>query len=67
MNVVKIVLVIVFVASIMSWARDGEPGVHPAKLLPFLHGEATKYDVAGIILSGLFLWGLARLLLSRRK
>ncbi len=62
MKTVKLCLTIVIAAVVINFLRDGRL-FHIAKVLPFASGPDTVplYDWAGVIMLGIFAWGLYRL------
>ena len=61
MKALKILLVILFAALAINFARDGV-NFHIVKSIPFLGGDPiSNFDLAGIVLIGLLIWGIGRL------
>ena len=62
MKAAKIVVVILLVGGLICWARHGHEVGHIARSLPFCGGHKPGlYDLGGLALLGLALWGLSRL------
>ena len=62
MKLIKIALIVLVGASVYSFVTSGER-FHIAKTLPFCNGRQVHgaYEIGGLILLGLFIWGLCRL------
>ena len=66
MKAVKIVLVLILIAALINAVRLGQSFPLP-HVFPFLGGMApSQYDLAGIAMLLITLWGLARLRRNRR-
>ena len=62
MKTAKIIVVILIVGAVIGWARHGHDVGHIAKSLPFCGGHKPGvYDLGGLAMLGLCLWGLSRL------
>ena len=63
MRAVKCVLLLLAGFSLMNWIRGGTR-FHPAETLPFLgggHRPNALYEIAGIYLCAITVWGVMRL------
>lgn len=61
MRVIKITVVFLIAVTVLGFIRSGAD-FHIAKILPFCDGEPVSlYHWAGVIMGGIFLWGLIRL------
>lgn len=62
MKAAKIILVILVISALIGWVRGGHGPEHIARSLPFCGGHKPGlYDIGGLAVIGLLLWGLARL------
>jgi len=62
LKITKIVILLVVALALLAWLR--ESGVYDfdiRTIIPFCRGEAGLYDVGGLILCCLGLWGWVRL------
>jgi len=67
MKAAKIILVILVISALIGWVRGGHGPEHIAKTLPFCGGHRPGlYDLGGLAMLGLCLWGLARLRNARQ-
>ena len=65
MRAIKITIVLLITFVVLGFIRAGAD-FHIARILPFCDGEPVgMYAWAGLVMAGIFLWGLARL--RRRK
>ena len=61
MKAIKITIILLVTFTVLAFIRRGAD-FHIAKILPFCDGEPVSlFSWAGLIMAGLFLWGLARL------
>lgn len=62
MKAIKIIVVLIVVGTFINWARSGADWPLP-QALPFLSGQpiSALYEVAGLVMIGIGLWGLGRL------
>ncbi len=59
---VQVVLVILLIAALIGWVRNGRDVGPIARCLPFCGGHRPAfYDLGGLAMLGLGIWGLARL------
>ena len=65
MRALKITIVLLITITVIAFIRAGD-SFHIASVLPFCDGEPVNiYHWAGLVMAGIFLWGLYRL--SRRN
>lgn len=62
MKAVKITIILLIAAGVWGFITN-DSFFHIAKALPFCHGKDINplYEVAGLVIVGLFFWGLYRL------
>ena len=60
MRALKITIVLLITLTVIAFIRAGD-NFHIARVLPFCDGDINLYDWAGLIMAGIFLWGLYRL------
>lgn len=60
MRTVLVTLVVLLTLALLGWMR-ADHQFDPRRLIPFLHGEATLYDAAGLAVIVIALIGLTRL------
>ncbi len=62
MRTIKIAVILLIGGGIYRFVTSGQ-SFHIAKTLPFCSGNPVNgiYEVAGLVMIGLFLWGLYRL------
>ena len=60
MRSMLVTVVVLLTLALLGWIR-ADHQFDPRRLIPFLHGEASLYDAAGLVVIGIALWGLARL------
>ena len=68
MRVIKITLILLVASSVFAFVKSGMV-FHIAKVLPFCSGNPIvwSYEIGGLVIIGLFIWGLRRLNRNRRK
>lgn len=59
MRAMLVTIVVLLTLALLGWMRDDHQ-FDTRRLIPFLHGEATLYDAAGLVVIVIALWGLAR-------
>jgi len=62
MRIIKITLCLLIAAGVLAFVKSGRV-FHIAKVLPFCSGSPIRwpYELGGLAIIGLFIWGLARL------
>ena len=62
MKLIQLTLILLIAAAVFLFITDGDT-FHLSRVLPFCSGDGleTPYEVGGVVMLGLFLWGLYRL------
>lgn len=60
MRAIKITIVLLIAFTLLAFIRAGAD-FHIAQILPFCDGEVSNFSWAGLIMAGIFIWGLMRL------
>ena len=68
MRVIKITLILLVASSVFAFVKSGM-SFHIAKVLPFCSGNPIQggYELGGLAIIGLFIWGLYRLNRNNRE
>jgi len=67
MKLIQLTLIFLIAAAVFLFITEGEI-IHLSRVLPFCsgHGIETPYEIGGLVMLGLFLWGLYRLKRNNR-
>ncbi len=67
MKLIQLTVILLIAAAVFSFMTNGEI-FHLSRVLPFCSGRGieTPYEIGGLVMLGLFLWGLYRLKRNNR-
>jgi len=67
MRLIQLTLIVLIAVAVFSFITNGQI-FHLSRVLPFCSGGGidTPYEIGGLVMLGLFLWGLYRLKRNNR-
>lgn len=68
MRIIKVTLILLIASSVFAFVKSGN-SFHIAKVLPFCSGNPIRsgYELGGLAIISLFIWGLYRLNRNNRE